>query len=1251
MKMKNIQKKSSLFIALALCSQAYGQDYYVDSNAATAGTGTESNPYKSLSAAIDAANKDKNGSDTILLRAGRYQTPIIMSDIGDVTNPITITAFNNEDVIIDGTKSFSELSGSHWTPLDGVGGSSPIVKTTISEDIWQLWVDDKMAVVARWPNVTVGHPTDPIHLKADHVTPKDGTWWDLNGTWGHMSEGWSETSGDATMKNDSAYHDLSTLGKSVDGGSVILNFHSETQFSRNITNHTSGSNSFDYERVKRPFDKGQGHFIIEHKNALDMPGEWYYDKNTKEVWLWPEVGQSIAELSNVVRGKVSTYAFDLVNAQHLTIKNLTFFGTTISCKECDSVTIEGNKFLYPSWHDRMLGNHRIIDDTKKKDSEGVNVTAYAAGRGDTIFYGSNYRIKDNEFAYSDAAIEMRRGSDNSSPENNQVENNLFHHFSFTGMAHSMLQMNANKGDSWQKRNTFHTNGSRAISKVAYVDVSMSRASHWGYLQQDGVAWQSAGGDGIGGGSDGTIRHHLWVHDAVKPAVRWDGFDGINGTDHHEVAINVPGFGMIKGDQHHVYNSVGVLSHDPNATMFKILNTNEKWKNAPGDDTEYPRNQNSLIKNNLSDSISGQRTGYLALTATDENNWNGYLKNTVAAKLLRDAINFDFRPKANATEIINQGQVIAGITDDVTDGLPDIGAYEYGASAYWIPGFQYLNKATSPVPRLGTLTAKTDTDLMWLKAKNSIEDKLYFGSSPDTLTEKASFTGDSNIYTPGALTPYQTYFWRIDTRTADSGSTFITGDVWSFSVEKPLVTTTQTIAITEDTHVERVKPTTNFNGDSALKIHTTAVGDVEKIAFVKFTIPAAVDSELSKVILRLHRNSTSSTKGVQVYLMSDTSWNADTLTWNDITDPNNLGTLISTVDVAGNTWQEIDVSAYIAKGVAEGDVAFAIGREPNINNRTLDSAESLFAPELVVEHQEIDPNAPPSTPTNLASKNVLKGISLNWSAVTGAAGYNVYRRISPEDFFVTPLNNTPSTNLTFIDDNPTLNTNYQYIVKAVGNNGIESYNSEIHITALLDEDLDGMADSWEVFYGLDINTNDADSDFDNDGFTNMDEYIADTDPSFDNKVLLTVSEDVFVRSDKADKNFEGANYLFAKTTSAGILERLSYLKFNVTEDISSTTQVILRVHRSQASLTSGLKVYLMPNSAWDASTMTWNTRPAQKGAFIATADVTANGWTEIDISGFITSSGEVAFALDRESSDTNRSIDAIESGFPAQLVIH
>jgi hypothetical protein len=1262
MQIKSIQKKSSLFVALALCSQAYAADIYVDLEHTGTSDGSESTPFTSLAAAItQAKNTTTNpGHDRILLAKGRYQVPVVSSDLSSVSEPLTIAAIAGAEVTFDGTKSMSQLNHTGWVPLID---NPAIYKTTLTstipdpadptnplalldEHIWQLFINDKMSVVARWPNVTVGHPTDEMTLKADGRTPADNTWWDLNSTWGHMDGGWTESSGDATMVNDVSYHDLAALGKSVAGGSVILNFHSETQFSRSIITHSATSNTFEYDRVKRPYDKGQGHFIIEHKNALDLPGEWYYDKDTREIWIWPEAGPDLNGLGDDIRGKVSTYAFELTNIQNLTIQGVTFFGTTISCKECDNVTIEGNTFLYPAWHDRMLGNHRIYDDQKKKDKEGFNVTANGPGLGDTNFYGSNYRIRDNIFAYSDAQIAMNRGSShgNSDPQNNQVENNLFHHFSFTGMAHSILEMNANKGDSWQKNNTFHTHGSRAISKVAYVDVSMSRAYQWGYFQQDGVAWQAAGGKGAGGGSDGTVRHHLWVHDALKPAVRWDGFDGINGTDHHEVAFNVPGFGMIKGDEHQVYNNVGVLPHDPNETLFKILNTNEKWGNAPGDDTLYERNANSLVKNNLSASISGQRTGYLALTATDENNWNGYLKSTLAADQLRDPRNFDFRPKDTSTELINQGQVIAGITDDVTDGSPDIGAYEHGASSYWIPGFQYPDKATSPVPRLSTRTAKTDADLMWLKAKDVVEEKLYFGTSPSNMTLATTITGVNNIYSPGALIPHQSYYWRVDTKTASSGTDFIPGDVWEFTVEKPLAVTTQTVVVTEDVHVESAKPTTNLDGSVKLKVHTTDVGVVDKLAYLKFTVPTVVDSELKKVTLRLHRTNSSSTQGLEVYALADTSWNATTMTWD--TRPSSVGALITTVTVSGATWQDIDVTAH----VAEGDVAFVLGRAASTPNRDVDSAESAFAPELMVEHIEIDPDAPPAAPTGLSGVNELKGNRLTWDAVTNAVSYNVYRRITPEDFFVTPLNSTPITSLTFFDDGPVVNTAYQYVVKATASNDRESFDSNVAIITLIDADNDDMADSWESYYGLNPSLNDSASDFDSDGKTNLEEYLADTDPTADSTLVILASEDVYVRSDKATKNYEGQVNLFAKTTTAGAVERLSYVKFDVPADIMTATQVLLRVHRSQTSQTSGLEVSLMTDSLWDASTMTWDSRPADTGTLITTADIAANAWTDIDITGFITSSGEISLLLGREDSDTNRSIDAIESGFPAEIVI-
>ncbi|MGA1873038.1 MAG: hypothetical protein ACMUHY_05140 [Thermoplasmatota archaeon] len=60
-------------------------------------------------------------------------------------------------------------------------------------------------------------------------------------------------------------------------------------------------------------------------------------------------------------------------------------------------------------------------------------------------------------------------------------------------------------------------------------------------------------------------------------------------------------------------------------------------------------------------------------------------------------------------------------------------------------------------------------------------------------------------------------------------------------------------------------------------------------------------------------------------------------------------------------------------------------------------------------------------------------------------------------------------------------------------GTLSYDASADRLPLRDLDHDGMDDDWEVFYGLDNTTNDASLDLDDDGMTNIEEFLAYTDP--------------------------------------------------------------------------------------------------------------------------------------------------------------
>jgi Bacterial Ig domain len=90
-------------------------------------------------------------------------------------------------------------------------------------------------------------------------------------------------------------------------------------------------------------------------------------------------------------------------------------------------------------------------------------------------------------------------------------------------------------------------------------------------------------------------------------------------------------------------------------------------------------------------------------------------------------------------------------------------------------------------------------------------------------------------------------------------------------------------------------------------------------------------------------------------------------------------------------------------------------------------------------------ARPAAPTGVTASLAPNGrIDVAWSTVAGAAGYNIYRRISTGSYdYSTPLNGvTPATATSFTDTGTTDGTSYRYVVRAVasGASALESFDS-------------------------------------------------------------------------------------------------------------------------------------------------------------------------------------------------------------------
>ena len=155
---------------------------------------------------------------------------------------------------------------------------------------------------------------------------------------------------------------LASSGLDVTGAVAILNTGSWNTYPQIVLHHQKGSDSFTYNATGEFFHNPPrlNHYFLEDLlEFLDQPTEWFYDPEAKFLYLWPDNGEN--PVGRSVRGKVSTYAFNITDCQHVVFANMTFFATTLwaaSLKQdnsfIDSLHLSTLNFSYPSYSKRML---------------------------------------------------------------------------------------------------------------------------------------------------------------------------------------------------------------------------------------------------------------------------------------------------------------------------------------------------------------------------------------------------------------------------------------------------------------------------------------------------------------------------------------------------------------------------------------------------------------------------------------------------------------------------------------------------------------------------------------------------------------------------------------------------------------------------------------------------------------------------------------------------------------------------------
>ncbi|MGD9172215.1 MAG: PASTA domain-containing protein, partial [Candidatus Thiodiazotropha sp.] len=136
-----------------------------------------------------------------------------------------------------------------------------------------------------------------------------------------------------------------------------------------------------------------------------------------------------------------------------------------------------------------------------------------------------------------------------------------------------------------------------------------------------------------------------------------------------------------------------------------------------------------------------------------------------------------------------------------------------------------------------------------------------------------------------------------------------------------------------------------------------------------------------------------------------------------------------------------------------------------------------------------------TITDLSALAELNKVTLQWTSVSGAESYNIYRKTAAADAYELIAAGHVTDDCVYSDSGSILNVQYNYVVTSI-TNGIESAYSNVSSATMTasDSDNDGMSDSYEIRYGLDPNdSSDADIDSDGDNLTNLEEYLYNTDP--------------------------------------------------------------------------------------------------------------------------------------------------------------
>ncbi|HMN06939.1 MAG TPA: right-handed parallel beta-helix repeat-containing protein [Flavobacteriales bacterium] len=250
---------SVLAVLLLVGHWAQATDYYVSPNGNDSNNGTSpSTPWKTISRVNQAPFSYQPGDRILFERGGTWRGEVLFGSSGTASQPITMGAYGTGAMPI--IKGSVAVSG--WTVYQGNIWRASVT----SGKVEQVYVNGKRMTPARYPNTGFLYNTQGggNQLQSNGLTQPNGYW---NG---------------ATAVVRGSNWSWDTL--------FVTGYNNSTlQFSSGVTYLANNA---------------WGFFLRGKLSELDSPGEWYYDRVAKQLYLWAPGGAN----PNSVQVEASVYA-------------------------------------------------------------------------------------------------------------------------------------------------------------------------------------------------------------------------------------------------------------------------------------------------------------------------------------------------------------------------------------------------------------------------------------------------------------------------------------------------------------------------------------------------------------------------------------------------------------------------------------------------------------------------------------------------------------------------------------------------------------------------------------------------------------------------------------------------------------------------------------------------------------------------------------------------------------------------------